>query len=63
VAEYRVYQVGLDGHFIDFHALTCEDDREAIEQARRLIDGYDVELWSGKRFVIKLEHAQRGPAR
>jgi hypothetical protein len=35
VADYRVYQVGLDGHFVNFHALTCEDDGEAIERAQR----------------------------
>jgi hypothetical protein len=63
VADYRVYQVGLDGHFINFHAFACKDDVEAIERARRLIDGYDVEVWSGTRFVIKLECAQHGSAR
>jgi hypothetical protein len=63
VAEYRVYQVGLDGHFISFHAFTCENDGEAIERAQRLVDGHDVELWSGERFLIKLECAQHGPAR
>jgi hypothetical protein len=63
VADYRVYQVGLDGHFVNFHALTCEDDGEAIERARRLCEGHDVEVWCGERFVIKLEDAQRGPTR
>jgi hypothetical protein len=63
VADYRVYQVGLDGHFINFHAFACKDDVEAIARARWLIDGNDVELWSGERFVIKLECAQHRPAR
>jgi hypothetical protein len=63
VADYRVYQVGRDGHFINFHGFTCKDDGEAIERAQLLIASHDVELWSGKRFVIKLARAQHGPAR
>jgi hypothetical protein len=54
VTEYRVYTVGLDGHFTGFEALRCADDAEAIDRARRLVDGCDVELWSGDRFVARL---------
>ena len=53
VAEYRAYVVGHDGHFIRFESLICADDSEAI--AKRLVTDHDVELWSGKRFVIRLE--------
>jgi hypothetical protein len=41
--EYRAYVVGLDGHFTDFEGMVCEDDAKAIEKARRLVDGHDVE--------------------
>jgi hypothetical protein len=34
--------------------LSCSDDAEAIEQARRLIGGQDIELWSGERFIVRL---------
>jgi hypothetical protein len=54
MAEYRVFPVGLDGHFVGSRALTCANDAEAIEQAVRLADGHDVELWSGDRFVTRL---------
>jgi hypothetical protein len=30
-------------------------DSEAVIWARQLVDGHDVELWSGDRFIIKLE--------
>jgi hypothetical protein len=56
VAEYRVYAVGRDGNFIGFDSLVCADDAEAIEKAERLVDGHDVELWSGPRLVILLSH-------
>jgi hypothetical protein len=59
VAEYRAYTVGRDGHFIGSEPLICDDDAEAIERAKRLVDGHDVELWSGVRLVIRLNHEQK----
>jgi hypothetical protein len=56
--EYRLYKVGEDGHFIGFEPLICADDAEAIEKAKRLVDGHDVELWSGPRLVIRLDHTK-----
>ena len=43
MAEYRAYAVGIDGHFVSFEALVCVDDVEAIDKAKRLIDGHDIE--------------------
>ena len=54
MAEYRAYTVGVDGHFVGFKALVCADDAEAINKAKRLVDGHDIELWSGVRLVIRL---------
>ena len=54
--DYRAYQVGLDGHFIGFEPLVCSDDTEATEKAQRLVNGHDIELWSGERFIIRLDH-------
>jgi hypothetical protein len=54
MAEYRAYTVGIDGHFVGFEALVCADDVEAINEAKRLVDGHDIELWSGVRLVIRL---------
>jgi hypothetical protein len=53
--EYRAYIVGVDGHFIGFEPIVCADDAAAIEKAKRLVNGHDLELWNGPRFVIKLE--------
>jgi hypothetical protein len=52
--EYRAYTVGHDGHFIGFEPLVCADDSEAIEKSKRLVEVHDIELWSGARFVIRL---------
>lgn len=61
VTEYRAYFVGRDGHFVGFEGLSCSDDAEAIEQARRLVDSQDIELWSGDRFIVRLEHRPSPP--
>jgi hypothetical protein len=53
VAEYRAYIVGHDVHFIRFESLICADDAGAIAKAKHLVADHDVELWSGKRFVIR----------
>jgi hypothetical protein len=57
MAEYRAYTVGLDGHFIRCEPL-LSDDGEALAKAKRLADGYDIEVWSGERFVARV-----GPSR
>jgi hypothetical protein len=59
MAEYRAYLVGSDGHFVDAVALTCDDDSEATEKAKRLLDRHDIEFWSGPRFVVRLSHERK----
>lgn len=54
MVEYRAFPVGMDGHFIGFDALVCENDDEAIAKAKCLVDGHDIELWCGERLVIRL---------
>jgi hypothetical protein len=54
MANYRAYFVGLDGHFIRFEAVVCTDDGEAIDKVKRLVEGHDIELWSGARFIARL---------
>jgi hypothetical protein len=55
MAEYRIYTVGIDGHFIGFEPLFCDDDAQAMEKAKQLLDGHDLQLWSGPRYVGRVE--------
>ena len=55
MVEYRADLVDHDGHFVSLEPMVCTDDAEAIEKAQRLVDRFAVELWSGERFVIRLE--------
>jgi hypothetical protein len=59
MAEYRAFFVGNGGHFAGFEPLVCADDAEAIEKAERLVDGHDVELWSGPRLVARISHPKK----
>jgi hypothetical protein len=54
VSEYRAYIVGEDGHFVSSRAFVCGSDADAKVWAKQLVDGHDVELWSGERLVIRL---------
>jgi hypothetical protein len=53
--DYRAYVVGSDGHFVSFEGFVARDDAEAIEQAKRVVNRFAVELWSGKRLVRKYD--------
>jgi hypothetical protein len=59
--EYRAYSLGEDGHFISHRAFVCATDGDAIVWAKQLQDGHPIELWSGKRFVIRIEKPE-GPS-
>jgi hypothetical protein len=52
--DYRAYIVGIDGRFnsiITEFPHNHPDDTTAIEAAKQLVGGYDVELWDDDRFV------------
>jgi hypothetical protein len=55
MTEYRIYSVGSDGHFIGFEPLICDGDEQAVEKAKQLLDGHDLQIWSGPRYVRRLE--------
>jgi hypothetical protein len=55
MADYRVHTIGVDGNFINSRAFSCDNDPDAIEWAKQLVDGHDIELRSGARLVIRLE--------
>ncbi|HEX4174089.1 MAG TPA: hypothetical protein VHY82_16595 [Acetobacteraceae bacterium] len=56
--EYRAYVVGLDEHFIRPHMFLAENDSAAVQHARQFVDGHDVEVWSGGRFIFRLQAAR-----
>jgi hypothetical protein len=53
--DYRAYRIKNNRVAEVPTVITCDTDQEAIEQAKKLQDGHDVELWEGRRFVIGLK--------
>jgi hypothetical protein len=51
VTDYRAYLVATDGHFTKAIDLECPDDEAAMEKAKQLVNGHDVELWQRQRKV------------
>jgi hypothetical protein len=56
VADYRIYTLE-NGRNITGPAkiLDCTTDDHAIEEAKALLDGHDIEVWQGARLIIRLQ--------
>jgi hypothetical protein len=54
MVDYRVYTVDGDGHIVKSTPLICDDDVQAVEQAREISKGDTLEIWSGDRLVARL---------
>jgi hypothetical protein len=59
VREYRAYIVGDDGHFHSSTVIEAPDDDAALEAAKPLVDGHDVEVWERDRKVAILPHKSK----
>ena len=53
-SAYRAYLIGADGRIETASPLEAATDDEAMEQARQLVDGHDIELWDRGRLVVRL---------
>ncbi len=61
MARYRVYADQFDGNFNGYETLSCNDDGEALFEAQRLANNTAIEVWSGERFVARMESSRRKP--
>jgi hypothetical protein len=54
--SYRAYPVSKDHQVAAGPSvvITCENDQDGIRKAQQLVDGYDLELWDGPRFITRL---------
>jgi hypothetical protein len=55
MTEYRAYAIGSDGHIVKAIALVCDDDKQAIKEAKEALANYTIEVWSGNRFVVRID--------
>lgn len=55
--DYRAYILAIDGHrFVRVKEFSSDypDDTAALDAAKQLVDGHDVELWDCARLVARL---------
>jgi hypothetical protein len=54
--EYRFYRLTSDDKFAGPATVTvCNSDRDAIKEAKALLNGRDIEIWQGLRVVTRLK--------
>jgi DNA-directed RNA polymerase subunit RPC12/RpoP len=56
---YRAFVVNEDGHFQKAVVLYCADDVVAVQEAKKLVDGKDIELWEMERRVATLKSSNK----
>ena len=53
--HYRIVTIDYDGKLSRHRGFVCDNDDDAVVWAKQLVDAEPVELWSGARFVARLE--------
>ena len=48
--EYRTYAIGADDRIVSRIEMVCDDDDDAKERARQLVDDQAIELWRGDKW-------------
>ena len=55
MTNYRIVSVENAGKVSSPRNFTCANDKDAIVWAKQSVDESPVELWSGARFIARLE--------
>jgi hypothetical protein len=55
MSDYRFYPIKEDGHIAGPAVeQDCPNDDEALKEAKRLVNGRDIEVWQSTRLVAYL---------
>jgi hypothetical protein len=58
--NYRFYLIGTDGRIVaPPYNIEAPDDPAALSEAKKLVDGHDVEIWEGPRKVGYVAQGRR----
>ena len=52
--SYRAYLINKENRVEGFKVIEADNDADALEAAKRLVDGHDVEVWLLDRKVGRL---------
>jgi hypothetical protein len=55
MSHYQAYFIGQDGQFKSAIELDCANDESAIQSAKQLVNGLDLELWQHDRLVRRFK--------
>jgi hypothetical protein len=44
---------------IGFEPFIGDDDEQAVEKAKQLLDGHELQIWSGPRYVRRLDRKEK----
>ena len=55
MTEYIACLMGDDDNVVSFWTFICDTDASATVLAKQRVNGHDVKLWSGERFVTRIE--------
>jgi hypothetical protein len=57
LADYRIYRLDKNGRIESAgEVIDCDTDQHAIEKAKQMVDGHDIEVWQRARRVIELKN-------
>ncbi len=57
--QYRLYTFRDDGHFSGVQRIETPNEREAVKQARRLVNFQDGEVWERDRLIARFPERQK----
>ena len=58
--DYRFYSLRNGNQIVGTpEVMQCVSDQGAIAEARKLLDGFDMELWQGARVVVRLRSSDK----
>ena len=52
---YYAYFIDVDGRISKRIAIVCDDDEEAKQFAKEMVDGHAIELWQEARMIATFE--------
>lgn len=54
--KYRIYRLDKNGRIADAdEVIDCDTDKQAIEKAKRMVDGRGIEVWQRARRVVEFK--------
>ena len=52
--HYRAYPIAPDGKVLVPKHVHAESDEQAIEEMKKIVDSYPMEIWEGARSIAKV---------